>query len=255
MTCSLDDVLRTLRPDSDYARGALDVLRLLGLLAAPADQAAASGKVARMLLDVLRAHLADGISVDLDWDNLDGVPPRGVDVIRAIEQARLARVDRPTPARVVQAAQSIFKTRRGSGSEAQDFYLMQYDHHARRYQPVGGKRDSGDADLMVTLRREMAEELGLPAPPDDGHCTLEPVAEGWVETTLSATYGLLTQYTFAFYRIAEAHFPVKLTEDTRWLSRAEIAAEIAADGRPISSIYRQALGLAALDALPLTALD
>lgn len=231
-----------------YACGAIDVLALLGLVTCDGGRVTPSGKVAEMVLDSLRAHLRDGLTAGLDWEDLDAPAPRGVDILRAIEGARMGRAGHPAPARVVQAAQSIIKGRRGG----EDLYLMQFDAHAHRYQPIGGKREPYETSLAETLRREMAEELGLPATPGPELVRLTPVGNGWDETTLSATYGVLTQYSFAFFHAAEIHFELRIDGDTHWLTRTEIAAARAGNGRAISTIYQQALGLDALDALPVS---
>jgi 8-oxo-dGTP pyrophosphatase MutT (NUDIX family) len=247
MAESLETVLQTLRPDSEHARGALDVLALLGLVT-PGQPFSPTGKVAQMALDVLGAHVTDGVALGIAWEELDGSALRGVDIIRAIETDRAARVARPTPARVVEAAQAIFKTRRGD----EDSYLMQFDAHAGRYQPIGGKREPGEDDLEVTLRRELAEELGLTAPPGEAECRLEQIGQSWAETAISATYGVLTSYTFFIYRAVDVRFEIKVDADTRWLSRSEMLARRADDGRAISPIFQQALGLEVLDELPVT---
>lgn len=244
----LKAVLAGLSPDDAYARGALDVLALLGLVTVGDGPARPAGEVSAMALDVLRAHLADGLAAGFAWDDLDAPPPRGVDILRALEEARLKKLAHPTPARVVAAAQSIFKTRRG----AADLYLMQFDRHGGRYQPVGGKRDPGETDLAAALRREIYEELGLASIPGPDRLRLTPVGQGWHELTLSATYGVLTDYTFAFFLAEDVGFPIPSDEQTRWLTRAEIAAGRAADGRPVSDIYQRGLGLGALDDLPLS---
>lgn len=241
-------VLADLSPADPYARGALDVLALLGLVTRRSGSLEPTGEVAAMALDVLRAHLADGVTAGLAWDDLDAPPPRGVDILRVLETARLGNVEQPTPARIVAAAQSIIKTRRGPD----DLYLMQFDRHGGRYQPVGGKRDPGETDLVDTLRREIFEELALPSIPGPDALRLTPVGQGWREQTLSATYGVLTRYTFAFFLAEEVRFPLPVDADTRWLTRAEIATGRAADGRPISDIYLRGLGLDTLDALPVS---
>ncbi|MBN1428067.1 MAG: NUDIX domain-containing protein [Anaerolineae bacterium] len=245
-TGSLAAALSKLSAASEYDRGVLDVLTLLGLVQIKNRQAVPADAVAGMILDSLRTHLIDGVAVGLHWSDLDGEGVRGVDILRAIEASRMARVPQPTPARIVQAVQAVIKTRRVQRSSFRDLYLMQYDSHADRYQPIGGKREPDDGNVEETLRREMVEELRLGDVPK---CTLTSLGAGWKETTLSATYGILTQYTFSFYRVSDIDFSIEVDNITRWLTRAEILAERADDGRPISPIYQQALGWELLDAL------
>lgn len=244
---ALDAVLDVLAPAGDYARGVLDLLRLLNLTAGPGDRPEAADEVAAMLLASLRAHLADGLPVGIDWGDLDGGGLRGVDVLRAIEEARVRAVDDPTPGRVVRVVQSVIKARRGG----EDLYLMQYDRHAGRYQPIGGKQDPDDASPEAALRREVYEELELPAVPDAGSLPLASLGEPWRTQTLSATYGILTGYEMHFFAAERVGFEIATDTETRWLTRAEIAALTAADGRAITPIYQQGLGgLEPLDALP-----
>jgi 8-oxo-dGTP pyrophosphatase MutT (NUDIX family) len=245
-TDRLDVALGKLSVDTEYAHGVFDMLEVLGLVRIDEGQAVPTGRVAAMMLDSLRAHLIDGVVAGLRWSDLAAEGVRGVDILRAIEASRLARVSRPTPARVVRAAQAVIKSRREQNGVAEDIYLLQYDAHAGRYQAIGGKHEPGDRDMIDTLHREMMEELELEDPP---RCTLEILGEGWEETTLSATYGILTQYTFSFYQVRDIDFPIEINSITRWLTRAEIMAERAGDDLPISSIYQQALGWEMLDAL------
>jgi 8-oxo-dGTP pyrophosphatase MutT (NUDIX family) len=149
----------------------------------------------------------------------------------------------------VQAAQAVIKTRREQDGVTADLYLMQYDLHARRYQPIGGKREPSDGDMMDTLRREIGEELGLGYSPGADACKLTQLGDGWMEKTLSATYGILTEYTFSFFQVTGIRFPVATDDMTHWLTRAEVFAGRAIDGRTITSIYQQALGWDLLDEL------
>ncbi len=244
---ALSAVLATLTPRSAYARGVLDLLHVLGLVRSGEDGASPADEVAAMVLDSLRAHLADGVPVGLPWGDLDAGGLRGVDVLRAIEAARLNAVPSPTPGRVVRVAQAVIKGRRGG----EDVYLMQYDRHAGRYQPIGGKQEPDDDGPEAALRREMAEELGLEAPPGPADCTLVPLRLGWRTSEVSATYGILTAYQFDFFAVQDIRFPLPADESTRWLTRTEVAAGRASDGRAVSPVYTAALGgLGALDALP-----
>ncbi len=240
---ALEAALHTLHAGSDYARGVLDVLRLLGLISghdAPSDE------VAAMFIESLRAHLADGVVVGLRWGDLDAQGLRGVDILRAIETARAAAVISPTPARTVRIAQAVIKGRRGS----EDLYLMQYDAHAGCYQPLGGKQDAGDADSAAALRRELMEELRLDALPGPDLCTLTLLRADWQKTAPSPTYGILTRYSADFYTVSAIRFPIALTGGTRWIARAEIAARRTADGKAITSLFEEALGWDVLDAIP-----
>lgn len=245
---SLDAALRDLQPTAEYAQGVLDVLSLLGLVRAAGGGAVApAGEVAAMVIASLRAHLADGVSVQLAWDDLDSAGLRGVDVLRALEAARAAAVPEPTPGRVVSVVQAVIKAEQGGAAR----YLFQYDAHARRYQPIGGKQDPADASPEAALRREIAEELGLPAPPAPARAPLAPLGGVWRTRALSATYGVITAYEMRFYALTAAGFPIRTDDDTRWLARAEIEAGRAADGRAVSPVYREGLGgLEPLDALP-----
>ncbi len=205
---ALADALGTLAPSTEYARGVCDLLALLGLLR----DGATSGEVSAMVVDSLRAHLADGLPFALAWDDLDAEGVRGVDVLRAAEAARAAALDAPTPARVVRVAQGVVKGRAGDD----DRYLMQFDRHAGQYQPIGGKQDPDDADSAAALRREMMEELGLPSPAE---CALTPLLADWRKLSLSATYGILTAYAFDFYAAGAIRFPIRIGGDTRWIGR------------------------------------
>lgn len=242
---ALGEALEDPSQASSYVRGVTDLLRLLGLLRDEDGRAAPADEVAGMVLDSLRAHLRDGVTVGLAWGDLDGEGLRGVDILRAIEAARLARVAEPTPGRVVRVAQAVIKARR----DGEEVYLMQYDRHAGQYQPIGGKQKPEDADSAAALRREIAEELGLDGPPGVEACTLRLLKAGWGAIRQSATYGILTRYTFDFYHVEKMGFPVKTGQDTRWLSRAEMVAGRAEDGRAISSVYAEALDQAMLDGL------
>src|SRR5688572_1081272 len=100
-------------------------------------------------------------------------------------------------ARSVRVVQAIIK---GVG-RAGDVYLMQYDPDARQYQPIGGKVEETDADSAAALRREIAEELELTAPPTNEKCKLSLLITEWATTKISPTYGVLTDYRFDFFHV------------------------------------------------------
>jgi 8-oxo-dGTP pyrophosphatase MutT (NUDIX family) len=245
---SLADALAALSAQSDYAQGALDLLRLLGLVEDRDGVLEPAGEVSALFLASLGAHLRDGVRFSFDWDDLDAEGVRGVDLLRAAETARAQAVPDPTPARVVKVVQAIVKSR----ERGEDLYLMQYDRHAGHFQPLGGKQEPGERDPEEALRRELAEELELESPPGPELCELNLLQEEWGTFVPSATYGVLTRYTFTFFHVVNVRFPIQLDGSTCWLRRSEIARSRADGGQAISSIYLEALGLARLDALGLS---
>lgn len=238
---ALLEALLRLKAASAYERGVLDTLRLLGLIHDRDGQAAATSDIAGLILRSLWAHLRDGIAIGIDW----GTSSVGLALLRAMETTRIAIVPDATPAREVHAAQAIIKAQHS----AEDVYLMQFDAQAGQYQPIGGKQEENEGDPTQTLLREIAEELGLPSIPGPDDCHLHPLEMAWRVTCLSATYGVLTQYTFDFYHVTAITFALPTDNDTRWLSRREVLSGLADDGRPISLLYREAIGAEWLDSL------
>jgi 8-oxo-dGTP pyrophosphatase MutT (NUDIX family) len=241
---NIDRLLQALTnaiPQGDYARGVHDLLRLLALLD---DDHLPTGRTAQMVLAVLRAHLQDGTPLHVDWNDLDADGLRGADVLRWVEAARLHHAEAPTPARRADAVGVVIK--RGDGR-----YLMEYDEHGGMYQPFGGKIERSDPTPEDALRRELYEELHLDDVPGPEVARLRELPGYHSETILSPTYGIYTAYTFRFFFAERLTFPIKWGG---WVTRAEMMAGAAADGRAISDVYGKALGWAALDGLPATEL-
>jgi 8-oxo-dGTP pyrophosphatase MutT (NUDIX family) len=239
--------LRGLTEKTDYDRGVLDLLRLMGLITMENGLAAPTGEVAQMLLASLAAHAEEGMAAGFDWNDLDAEGLRGVDVVRALEESRSLRNAGAGAGRSVHVVQAIIKGERDN----RDYYLMQFDPHAKQYQPIGGKVEATDADPVAALCREIGEELEFDAPPGSDECKdkVSLVEAGWRMSRLSPTYGVLTSYVFDFYHVTEIAFPITQTGYTRWLRRGEIERGRADDSRAVSTIYLEALGMERLDAL------
>src|SRR5687767_4652819 len=101
--------LRDLTETSDYDRGVLDTLRLLGLITMENGLATPTGEVAQMLVASLAAHAEDGAEVGFTADELDGEGLRGVDLVRAFEEIRSQRNSAAGAERSVHVVQAIIK--------------------------------------------------------------------------------------------------------------------------------------------------
>lgn len=245
---SLVQILESLEPSTDYAQGALDVLALLGLIEPSGNKIAPTGEIAGMLLGSLRAHLLDAQVCQFGWNRVGDAQAPGIAFLRQIELARQRATNTPSPARAVEVAQAVFKTEQAREA----CYLMEYDNGAGHFQLPGGKVDKEDSDLEATVRRELYEELGLLALPEHPQCQLIPVKSRFVKESSSATYGILTRYSFHFYAVTHFDGPLKTSEVLVWIGEREMRAGAVRDGRRISSVLLEAFTPAELAALPLT---
>lgn len=237
-----------LNDQSAYAAGVRDLLTLLNLAHQVEGKTQPTGEVSQFLLDLLAVHKQDELVLQFDWNNLDQDGLRGVDILAAVEQARLKTINEPTPARTVSVAQAIIKKKTATG----DYYFMQYDYHGGRYQLIGGKQDPEDLHIEAALRREMSEELRLDVIPTHQEAALELLLANWRQRQRSSTYGLLTAYSFTFYFVGAFRVPLLIDDDNQWLSKEAIIHGSAADQRTITTILQDAVGWSSLDSLPAT---
>jgi 8-oxo-dGTP pyrophosphatase MutT (NUDIX family) len=231
-TDSLRDVLESLQGQDDYARGVMDALALLGLVKLTGEGARPTGELAGWALAALRAHLADRLAMNPNWNLLGGDGLNGAAVLEAAEQRRMQHTTNPTPTRVVEVAQGIIKGRRGED----DLFLMQHDDLAGQYQWLGGKVDDEDPSPAYALRRELYEELDLDSVPGEDQCSVNLLHADWQTLTISATYGVLTAYSFSFFAVEDVKFPVRTDGKTCWLTRREVLTETGDDGRKIQGL-------------------
>src|SRR5438128_10325271 len=87
----------------------------------------------------------------------EGCAGSGTRIVHLLQDSRLACSVNPTPLRTIRAVMAVIKARRGD----EDVYLMQYDHKAEQFQPIGGKQEVTDASSEAALTRELCEELAL----------------------------------------------------------------------------------------------
>ncbi|MCC7206087.1 MAG: NUDIX hydrolase [Anaerolineae bacterium] len=219
-------------PD-EYRRALDDLLTALGLLSAPdGSPPTPSSPSAYYFLQSLIHGIREGAFAGM-WRESGGQPePTGRAWLGLAEAQRLISAPDATPLRSVRAVMGIIKTVRGG----QALYLMQYDHGARQYQPIGGKVEADDENNVAALAREMSEELNLPPLVAGRDFDASPLKEHVRYRTISASLNVLTEYEHSFYHLRRLHFAPALDEDTVWLSADELSAGRARDGRAISPL-------------------
>jgi 8-oxo-dGTP pyrophosphatase MutT (NUDIX family) len=214
---------------TDYARGVIDLLTLLGAVRPKSDDGTveAVSPQAGWAIRMFRAFIDNGAPIIDDWQSR-GVTPigapqpllRATDLLAALEIRRQSLAPEAPPLREVEASVGLITRRGGDGASE---VLLVYDAHARAWQLPGGRRDHTDPTPEATLLRELHEELGLPAVPAPNDVILEPMPQV-SETRLSPTYGLLTRASFHMYRVILSHPYVVATSDVRWVSVGEVEA-------------------------------
>lgn len=241
----------------DYACGVIDLLSLLGAVCQERGSGAGAVSVqAGWALGLLRELLDAGTPLIGDWQS-GGVrpadappaPPRAPDLLAAIELRRQQVSPGAAPLRQVEAAVALISRRREGRTPE---ILLVYDQAARAWQLPGGRCEHSDATPEMTLRRELHEELRLPAPLQPGDIRLEamPVVS---DTRMSPTFGLLSCVTFHMYRVTLRQTCLPLRPGVRWVSLGELEAGYAGSGeniavRPLSMQAAQA-GMSLIDVL------
>jgi 8-oxo-dGTP pyrophosphatase MutT (NUDIX family) len=168
------------------------------------------------------------------------------------EANRLQATAHPAPMRVVRVVTGVFKARRRR--DGADLYLMQFDHRAGRYQPIGGKCEAGDVSNEAALLREICEELVVADLRPGVDLVIEPLLEHVQTAEVSASLGVITQYDHNFFLVKTVRFPIRIDADTRWLSERELLAGRADDGRAVTPLLHSHMA-ALLPALPYSLAD
>jgi hypothetical protein len=217
----------------DYTRGVHDVLAALGALSPETSEL--SSPMAYYFVRSLLASIRDKALTSMSWQDLPDEPCSGVgaQLVRLLEENRLACCDNSTPLRIVTAVTAVIKARRASD----DVYLMQYDARARQFQPIGGKQELYDADSIAALTRELCEELAIEGIQVERDFKAVQLAKSVRVNEVSASLHVLTQYDHSFYHLTDVYFPISTDSDTRWLTAAEMSAGKTVDGLAITTLF------------------
>lgn len=216
----------------EYRQAVHDLLAVLGVIS-PQTGHIASAMGYHFVQSLLRTAEENALTPD-NWQGApgEGCSGTGASMVQLIEKHRLTCIPDAEPLRLIQAVMAIIKARRGNT----DVYLMQYDHGARQFQPIGGKREASDTDNEATLVRELHEELSLERVRPGHDFRVEMVAEHVRIRAISASTQILTHYEHSFYQLLDVRFPLNTDALTRWISATELANGRTEDGYAISMI-------------------
>jgi 8-oxo-dGTP pyrophosphatase MutT (NUDIX family) len=243
----IDDMDGTVSPE--YSRGVNDVLRLLGAVRLDGEEVSTpmGYYLVRSLIALLHDRTRNSYDMRLAWQGkLNGAEEgMGARLIHLLETYRLTYLPDPLPLRTISAVMAVIKAWR----DGQDVFLMQYDHKAEQFQPIGGKCEVYDADNYAALLRELREELVLDHLELGKDLEITPIAEHQSHRRVSATLQLITQYDHSFYHLTAVRFPINTDADTHWLTLDEVLSGHTADGKKVSGLLAS-LNVETLRALP-----
>ena len=221
----------------DYDRAVRDLLVALGVLSA--ESGAPTSPMAYYFVQSLSYAILDRALTPESWRSLpdEGCAGSGARLVHLLEETRLTCATSPTPLRVVRAVTAVIKARHGD----QDVYLMQYDHKARQFQPLGGKQEAFDADGVAALTRELCEELNITSLTPGQDFAVHPLTQNVQVSEVSASVHVLTRYDHSFYHLSDIRFPLPIDSTTRWLTAAEMVAGRTTDGYAVTSLFEDYL--------------
>ncbi|MBX3061518.1 MAG: NUDIX domain-containing protein [Anaerolineae bacterium] len=238
----VEEWLDDLKPNSsvsssaEYQHAIHDLLTLLGALNDTGEETSSpmGYYLLRSLIALLQDTQRSGQSLTPAWQGTASSAAGGLGarLVNLLETYRLNHVADPTPLRTISGVLAVIKRR----TTDQDVYLLQYDHKAEQFQPIGGKCEAFDADNYAALIRELCEELNLEHLELGKDLTITPIFEHESQRRVSATLQLITQYDHSFYHLTNIHFPLNTDDDTRWLTLDEVITGRSIDGKKVSGL-------------------
>lgn len=198
----------------------------------------ASSQTAKYMLESLASYVESDLALVGDW-HTRGVAQNGdplqnaATLLHALETRRVRLLDDPPAARTEQVAQVLIK--RNNPNTQYGELLFQFDDSANQYQLIGGRRKDHEHDLLLTMVREIEEELAdnLRFPQHyDLHCVIEDLSPPKI---ISPTFGALTEYHFRVYHMRGVAQPLQLQPEDVWVPIEQVLAGyvINDEGQPV----------------------
>jgi 8-oxo-dGTP pyrophosphatase MutT (NUDIX family) len=221
----------------EYRRAVHDMLITLGVIN-PETGAFASPN-AFYFAQSLTLGLREGSFDPSMWEGRpqDGDLGTGAAILEHLEKHRMGGQAKVTPMRRVRVVMGIIKRQQGGQSQ----YLMQYDHKAAQFQPIGGKVEDSDPTIQQALEREIREELGDDSLRMDKDFQARLLVSSIREQIVSRSLHILTEYEHNFFAIEKMRFTPNLDADTRWINEAEVFACRTLDDLAVTDLLKRHL--------------
>ena len=227
------------------AEAILNFLSLLGILSInwASREFTINGVTGAFALRSLRQCLKADITLITDWYregvsehqiDLDELIGSGVDFLYWMESIRKMR----TGARPVKVGHVVKAIIKASSADDQDVFLVQRSAKSGQYQLIGGRRGSETEDAMVTMRRELNEELRGNKFIFGKNTILKPLASIPIEI-VSPTFGTFTRWECQYFGVQFMDLNLAISPGTCWATLDEFKrGRLATEGSLCSDIRR-----------------
>lgn len=227
----------------------IELLTVIGVLEVIANQRICDCRVriksdvASLCLQSLKNYLEHDLTIIENWERAsikglmnDGESANsGVRFLQDMEEKRTSQVEHPVPLKCEEIAQAIIKARVQGRDEP--LYLVQRDQVAKQYQLIGGHRDKRDANMMLTMQRELEEELSRTTLKYNGNYRLKLLASNINIQQISQSSGAFKEYQFSIYSVEFDMDALELNKGDLWVTLGELMAGHTDTGEKIHVDY------------------
>lgn len=218
-------------PDTtDLFMGYATLLQTIGLVQLDGLMIKATSQTAKYALMSLSSYVENELPIVADWktrgvhrDAEAGALQNGATFLFELEKQRVAHLDTPAPSRHEEVVQVIIKRTNPQTGQAE--LLMQYDANADQYQLIGGRRSPNDATQLISIVREIDEEVKITIIYQQDYQLELIIPKMIIPSTISRTFGALTEYHFTVYHMTGLQKSIELGQDDAWLPLSDLLSD------------------------------
>lgn len=211
--------------------GYITLLQTIGIVVIDENQCIkASSQTAKYMLESLASFVEHDLNLVDEWKrrgvypNEDaGVFQNGATLLYEMEKRRMALLEAPAASRTEEVVQILIKRTNAITGLAE--LLMQYDTNADQYQLIGGRRSPADLTLQDAAIREIKEEIVDDIQFKKDYDLNLLIPKMMMGSTLSPTFGALTDYHFSIYHMLNLRQDITLDTNDSWVEVDSLLSE------------------------------
>ena len=224
---SITSIANNVEPEILY--GFALMLKTIGVVQLDEQQnIRAASQTAKYMLHSIASYVEADVRWIDDWHtrgihrNGDNPLQNAATLLHILEKRRMMVIENPQPSRSEEVAQVLIK--RTNPETAKPELLLQFDANANQFQLIGGRRSEKDDGILTTMIREIEEEVANTIVYGQDYKLNCIIADLVPPTTLSQTFGALTEYHFSVYHMVDLTQDVRMQPDDEWVPVEDMLA-------------------------------